>query len=453
MVKTIFSLLFLFNTYIFAIERPLTDKELFNFSDKLQIPSSYQIKDLDDSNRFLTIDNLNPIDGKNTKVGMKMHKDFVESDIHLKSDDKTLNRSTIKTYAYTNMSVDLDGNFETTLKEDNISSTILSDNLGNVMASFENNISNRKRVAYLPQGSFVTSKLDGNISSISHLTLDGEHYELKIDILSDEELKVWIIDKNMNKTLIYSPKDAESVEFNILEANSSKTRERVDSATRISYSIRREYTLNQSRAYLQTKDLLSHLRAVEDIVVNPNSSGATCEEIQYLSGDRYIKLLDGEANLTISGETFPMELNLEYKLDENREFSEPKSKNLKIKKGWNLISLPVDINLTAVDSIFSEFDYEKIYLYEDENWIENPDNLDAKSGFWIKSNSEQNISFEGMDYNPNLDIDFDKWVLLGTGSDIKPEDKISFDSIWIFSEVWSKNPEDIRAGSGFWIKR
>jgi|GEM_PF-2573329 len=453
MVKTIFSLLFLFNTYIFAIERPLADKELFNFSDKLQIPSSYQIKDLDDSNRFLTIDNLNPADGKSTKVGMKMHKDFVESDIHLKSDDKTLNRSTIKTYAYTNMSVDLDGNFETTLKEDNISSTVLSDNLGNVVASFENNISNRKRVAYLPQGSFVTSKLDGNISSISHLTLDGEHYELKIDILSDEELKVWIIDKNMNKTLIYSPKDAESVEFNILEANSSKTRERVDSATRISYSIRREYTLNQSRAYLQTKDLLSHLRAVEDIVVNPNSSGATCEELQYLSGDRYIKLLDGEANLTISGETFPMELNLEYKLNENREFSEPKSKNLKIKKGWNLISLPVDINLTAVDSIFSEFDYEKIYLYEDENWIENPDNLDAKSGFWIKSNSEQNISFEGMDYNPNLDIDFDKWVLLGTGSDINLEDKISFDSIWTFSEVWSKNPEDIRAGSGFWIKR
>lgn len=119
--------------------------------------------------------------------------------------------------------------------------------------------------------------------------------------------------------------------------------------------------------------------------------------------------------------------------------------NLQIKKGWNLLSIPIEENLKA--SKLGNFN--DIWIYEDE-WIKNPVNINYSVGFWLKSDDNYNISFLGDSYEVDFTNLKDGWSLLGAGSDINLT-KSNFKT-FTYKDKWIKNPSTIKRGMGFWVK-
>jgi len=122
-------------------------------------------------------------------------------------------------------------------------------------------------------------------------------------------------------------------------------------------------------------------------------------------------------------------------------------KVLNIKKGWNLLALPTNQNISS--SKFENFN--SIWSYKDSNWSENPTTIKYGIGFWINSNIDKSYEFEGNSYKPDLN-DLNGWNLLGTAESLSSSDFESNDIVWRFNSSWTKNKE-INTAEGFWIKR
>ena len=128
---------------------------------------------------------------------------------------------------------------------------------------------------------------------------------------------------------------------------------------------------------------------------------------------------------------------------------ELKNSIVSFKRGWNLVSLPI-----KSDFIINNKDRVNIWVYRDNSWIKNPDNITSTDGLWVYSNSETSVKFEG-DSSSNLDLNslnINSWYLLGSDKSFDVDSE-SF-TIWKYSySSWIKNPKTILKGSGFWIKK
>lgn len=123
---------------------------------------------------------------------------------------------------------------------------------------------------------------------------------------------------------------------------------------------------------------------------------------------------------------------------------------LNINKGWNLLSIPVDIK--SYDSKnFGE--YKSIWSYINGNWNPNPTMLNSGIGFWINANESSKIEFQGDSYKPQLSNLTTGWNLVGTGENLNSSDFKSSDTVWIYeNNSWSIT-KDINVGYGFWVNR
>ncbi len=131
---------------------------------------------------------------------------------------------------------------------------------------------------------------------------------------------------------------------------------------------------------------------------------------------------------------------------------EAKSIYLNIKKGWNLLSVPIKDNIDNL-SIFGNF--KAIWQYKDRNWT-NPLSIDYGEGFWLNSENENNVYFYGIEYTPELNFNKNGWHISGTGQDLNV-DEITNATIWVFrDEKWLSKENNtlniIKRGEGFWIK-
>ncbi len=148
---------------------------------------------------------------------------------------------------------------------------------------------------------------------------------------------------------------------------------------------------------------------------------------------------------------------------------------LEIFKGWNLLSLPVNIKIFKNDGTippipqvgtnhyyFDIFgDYDSMWVFKNNSWIHNPLNLEKTEGFWIKSALNLNINLNSRAYFPDLIGLKSGWHLIGTGNSINNLNLIAcigcdIEAIWKYKNInrtWIKNPTIIEAGEGFWIKK
>ena len=158
--------------------------------------------------------------------------------------------------------------------------------------------------------------------------------------------------------------------------------------------------------------------------------------------------------------TFDFMFENTYKVSLNQEDNGQECVILNMKKGWSLVSLPVNITLTknstdANTSMSRLGSYDVIYTYSsDANWTKNPDSITAGEGFWIKRDSEYSTQFCGNAYNPLLEELSEGWHLVGTGKTLYNISNIDYiDEAYKYNNgAWQKDFNTTVAGEGFWVK-
>ena len=88
---------------------------------------------------------------------------------------------------------------------------------------------------------------------------------------------------------------------------------------------------------------------------------------------------------------------------------------IELKKGWNLISIPLRSTQT-VDDLFGELKTGSAWGFENDEYIivENSDTLQPGKGYWIYTKSNGfSPEITGVTVNPDLDINAGKWSLIG----------------------------------------
>ena len=146
-----------------------------------------------------------------------------------------------------------------------------------------------------------------------------------------------------------------------------------------------------------------------------------------------------------------------YPINAGEGFWVKKEISVTVANGWNLLSVPVNMDLVQ-PSVFGDADY--VYAYRNQTYEQNPSNLRAGEGFWVKNSKvDRTVTFEGNSYAPALDkVTADGWSLLGTGKSMATFGLNPFYKIWVYRNDKWLNPNDnnlaeIKAGEGVWVKR
>jgi hypothetical protein len=129
------------------------------------------------------------------------------------------------------------------------------------------------------------------------------------------------------------------------------------------------------------------------------------------------------------------------------------NKSMTLQKGWNLISLPVDINIANKDiTLYFGFDVNLIWGYDNGKWsayspnnsiqklidksalIDRLTDIKANKGYWIFMNKESNSNFSGI-VSTNIDYThLDRgWHLLGSQDILNVKEMIKDNNISI---IW-----------------
>jgi len=209
----------------------------------------------------------------------------------------------------------------------------------------------------------------------------AELIDLNMQALLDEEQKL---------ILKWTPiKEALSQSLYIEDANKS-TEFKLDATSNFAKLSQFEYKKSY-KVYIST--------LTENGIQVSNNVLITMPEVEETTiyEEEYEKYLSGDEELTIQ----------ELKTDEFK-------RTLEIQKGWSLLGLPANLNLNTelLEKYFSDNNIEILYKYQNgfQVWqnVKNSEketyatsdkftSLGSKEAFWIKSNSDLNISF---DLNP-----------------------------------------------------
>lgn len=126
----------------------------------------------------------------------------------------------------------------------------------------------------------------------------------------------------------------------------------------------------------------------------------------------------------------------------------------KFNPGWSLISLPLEINNTSVDSLFPRLPAD-IYGFDER--YEKPNSLAFGKGYWIKLNTPQTITVSGDEIVNNIPVK-EGWNIIGPFnqsvdvSELSTEPEgILISNFFGFDESYSM-PQTLNPWSGYWIQ-
>ena len=143
---------------------------------------------------------------------------------------------------------------------------------------------------------------------------------------------------------------------------------------------------------------------------------------------------------------------------------------IKLMKGWNLISSPVDVSYQVMNSnsfppigtanmnVIRNQYVSLIWIYHNGRWFSNPNFIPAKVGIWVKSSVNNNtLRFDsGSVYSPDVgSLPKSKWHLIGTGRDLidftNNYSQYISKSITRENGFFYANPYYIKRGQGIWV--
>ena len=202
---------------------------------------------------------------------------------------------------------------------------------------------------------------------------------------------------------------------------------------------------------------------IEETHVGPLAKGA-CKQIEVpTDADVYDFVTthhaDSKDALIIKiDETAPRE----YAYDDNHDyvpFSDglhlypPLERTIALKKGWNCIALPLyvkEVHASEFGAVSDIYEYDP-YL---ERWYHNPHELHTGRGYWIKSDSDKNITVKGQTYTTDITDVKPGWHIFGSGEEVTDiQSHTNVDVAWIYRDgTWVLNPESIAPGECYWTK-
>lgn len=164
---------------------------------------------------------------------------------------------------------------------------------------------------------------------------------------------------------------------------------------------------------------------------------------------------------------------LAYKVDEKEFFvGREKTKfNISLKKGWNLISTPLELenNILPAPLESIEGNYTGCYVYIDGSWYSyiagepaNEKGLTPKMGFWINMTHNDILELEGYEED-NIEFDLNEgWNLVGYPhlEDKDVSELFENVSVYAYNGSWSSyipnrifnSLKILKPGYGYWVK-
>ena len=95
--------------------------------------------------------------------------------------------------------------------------------------------------------------------------------------------------------------------------------------------------------------------------------------------------------------------------------------SISLTKGWNLISIPLNLVNNSISSVFDNFSYIFSFNNSNKKWLfyknESSNNfkeINEKMGLWVKSPQDKTLAIEGYPFDYPVDISLYKgWNLVG----------------------------------------
>ena len=156
---------------------------------------------------------------------------------------------------------------------------------------------------------------------------------------------------------------------------------------------------------------------------------------------------------------------------------------LSLVDGWNLISIPLELSDTSLDTVFSgASDGDELYAYEDGAWVTatyysalpgwygDLTNVELDKGYWYRANTAYTVLLEGVDAGSrSVPIDTG-WNLIGYArlssanlDDLIPDasdgdELYAYDTGWVTATYYSALPGwygdlgSMEPGKGYWYR-
>lgn len=143
-------------------------------------------------------------------------------------------------------------------------------------------------------------------------------------------------------------------------------------------------------------------------------------------------------------------------------------KSIALNKGWNLISIPVELENKSVKDVFKNVEYSHLLAYTNNKWykLDNNSFINETMGYWINSSKNQVLAIEGNKFNnPKINLN-NGWNLIGYPYLEQKEISSLFNNVTVFaynSSKWSSYDSNrptylntlnkFSQGYGYWISQ
>ena len=262
------------------------------------------------------------------------------------------------------------------------------------------------------------------------------------------------ITTDIRKVLTYRlelPKKIDSGQMELMKSTRSTLSHNIYEGIKSSFKTSHSFKINDKsqRAVIEG----------ENIEIVGTTQWQKFEEKQYFDGKRTIKLVLGKAKVIKDRVEEDLIQDVEYELPPsfaNTQNSSTNKNYLNLKKGWLLISSPINQELNILETFYTS---EVSYKFQNNSWIKELETLKPNEGMWINYNFNIYVHFD--EYNSSESYEFNStilnigWNLVGTGADINLGTN-EFNNIWAFDNIektWINNPSTIKRGYGFWVKK
>ncbi len=381
-------------------------------------------------------------DGKKADTQIKLTDKEFNLNISIIEGDKNSDETNLK--APSDIEVTMDNNGNTTLKVDEgVEVTAKRD--GKIEVKHKD-----LNIKVKSNGANIEISEDKTITiTKENTTVDNQTSIATIEIKANGEIKASITNSNGIK-----------YDFNFPTDSNTKGATIENGALVGEYKALSKFFMIKDNSYQR-----GLIQGEESVEIIPLNNEAQFEEKLYFEQNyRGIILREGEAEIIVDGVPINMESDKEYiliiqtvesdKLNLNKIYNKDKN-YLHLKKGWSLISTPINSELNVTDTFYTK---DLAYKFQNNSWIKNPEILKQNEGMWVKYNfnidvhlNEYNIS---QNYELNSTILNSGWNLIGAGNDFTLSE--DYKIIWAFDnldKIWVENPNQILRGYGFWIKK
>ena len=209
---------------------------------------------------------------------------------------------------------------------------------------------------------------------------------------------------------------------------------------------------------------------------------STTDESEYILSYPPAITLDGEYGISIYVQDKANNIeNISTAIVATNGETPLSSSTLTITQGWNLLALPVDVNV-SYDELNSTFQTAyTIWKYENNKWhvyikkdikvpFDKITSISKEQGFWVNNMSDANVSLSGKSYETSVGTLASGWHLLGAGNEMNVSnlENNNIQTIWTYENSWraySPNTnimslitqagitplESIKQAQGFWV--